>query len=169
MALLGTFETHPWMAGCAALGVIFAAYYMLPMVQRIFFNRLDKDENRVVPDLTRRELAILVPMIALMIWMPYQIASAGMIGTDQVVASTSQADRTAVMSFLNRSDVATKLQSLGIDPSSAKDRVAAMTDQEVQSLAGRINALPAGGDVSTAGVILILILIGAAVWWFWQR
>ena len=44
-----------------------------------------------------------------------------------------------------------------------------MTDQEVQSLAGRINALPAGGDVSTAGVILILILIGAAVWWFWQR
>jgi hypothetical protein len=108
-------------------------------------------------------------LIALMIWMPYQIASAGMIGTDQVVASTSQADRTAVMSFLNRSDVATKLQSLGIDPSSAKDRVAAMTDQEVQSLAGRINALPAGGDVSTAGVILILILIGAAVWWFWQR
>jgi hypothetical protein len=108
-------------------------------------------------------------LIALMIWMPYQIATAGMIGTDQVVASTSQADRTTVTNFLNRSDVATKLQSLGIDPSSAKDRVAAMTDQEVQSLAGRINALPAGGDISTAGVLLILILIGAAVWWFWQR
>ena len=74
LALLGTFETHPWMAGVAGLGVIFAAYYMLPMVQRIFFNRLDKEENRVVPDLSRRELAILVPMIALMIWIGVQPA-----------------------------------------------------------------------------------------------
>jgi hypothetical protein len=108
-------------------------------------------------------------LIAMMIWTPYQIATAGMIGTDQVVASTSQADRTTLVNFLSRSDVASKLQSLGVDASTAKDRVASMTDQEVQSLAGRINALPAGGDVSTAGVILILILIGAAVWWFWQR
>ena len=108
-------------------------------------------------------------LIAMMIWTPYQIATAGMIGTDQVVASTSQADRTTLANFLSRSDVASKLQSLGIDPSSAKNRVGAMTDQEVQSLAGRINALPAGGDVSTAGVILIIILIAAAVWWFWQR
>ena len=108
-------------------------------------------------------------LIALMIWTPYQIATAGMIGTDQVVASTSQADRTAVLNFLNRSDVAGKLQSLGVDPSTAKELVGAMTDPEVQQLAGRINALPAGGDVSTAGVILILILVAAAVWWFWQR
>jgi len=107
-------------------------------------------------------------LIALMIWTPYQVATAGMIGTDQVVASTSQADRTAVLNFLNRSDVAGKLQSLGVDPSTAKDRVGAMTDPEVQQLAGRINALPAGGD-STAGVILLIILIAAAVWWFWQR
>ena len=84
-------------------------------------------------------------LIAMLIWTPYQIATAGMIGTDQVVASTSQADRTTVLNFLNRSDVANKLQSLGIDPTTAKDRVGAMTDQEVQTLAGRINSLPAGG------------------------
>jgi len=107
-------------------------------------------------------------LIALMIWMPYQIATAGMIGTDQVVASTSQADRTTVLNFLSRSDVANQLQSLGIDPSTANDRVAAMTDQEVQSLAGRINSLPTGAS-SSAGAILLIILIVAAVWWFWQR
>jgi len=107
-------------------------------------------------------------LIALMIWMPYQIASAGMIGTDQVVTSTTQADRTAVLNFLTRGDVANKLHSLGIDPSTAQDRVAAMSDQEVQSLAGRINSLPAGADVSW-GAVLLIILIAAAVWWFWQR
>jgi hypothetical protein len=107
-------------------------------------------------------------LIALMIWMPYQIATAGMIGTDQVVSSTSQMDRTTVLNFLSRSDVANKLQSLGIDPATANDRVGAMTDQEVQSLAGRINALPAGGT-STGAAVVLIIIIAAAVWWFWQR
>ena len=72
LTLLGTFETHPWTAGIACLGVIFAACYMLPMVQRIFFNTLDKEENRTVPDLSRRELWILVPLIVLMIWIGVQ-------------------------------------------------------------------------------------------------
>ena len=40
---------------------------MLPMVQSVFFNALDKPENRAVQDLSRREAAILAPMIALMI------------------------------------------------------------------------------------------------------
>src|SRR5260221_5692216 len=84
-------------------------------------------------------------LVALMIWMPFQIATAGMIGTDQVATSSPQADRTTVLNFLNRSDVAGQLQSLGLDPSTAKDRVAAMSDREVQSLAGQITAMPAGG------------------------
>ena len=67
LALLGTFELHPGMAIVAASGVIFAAYYMLPMVQRVFLNALDKPENQAVQDLSRREVAILAPMISLMI------------------------------------------------------------------------------------------------------
>ncbi|MEX2049273.1 MAG: NADH-quinone oxidoreductase subunit M [Gemmatimonadota bacterium] len=68
LALLGTFETHPVIATIATLGVIFAAYYMLPMVQRVFFNTLETQENREVEDLSRREMAILAPLVALMIW-----------------------------------------------------------------------------------------------------
>jgi NADH-quinone oxidoreductase subunit M len=68
LALLGAFETHPVMATVATLGVIFAAYYMLPMVQRVFFNRLETDENREFEDVSRRELVILAPLCALMIW-----------------------------------------------------------------------------------------------------
>jgi NADH-quinone oxidoreductase subunit M len=57
------------MATVATLGVIFAAYYMLPMVQRVFFNQLEGAENREMEDVSRRELAILVPLCALMIWL----------------------------------------------------------------------------------------------------
>ncbi len=67
LALLGTFQTHPWVALLAATGVIFAAYYMLPMVQRIWFNRLDRPENKNVSDLSRREIIVLAPLVAFMI------------------------------------------------------------------------------------------------------
>ena len=105
-------------------------------------------------------------MIALMIWTPFQVAQAGMIGTDAVVSTASHADRAALVQLLTRSDVAGQLQSLGIDASTAKDRVAALTDQEVQSLAGRINSLPAGAD--GAG-LLLLVLVVIAVGWLWKR
>ena len=68
LALLGTFETHMVVAAIAATGVIFAAYYMLPMVQRVLFNELDRPENRTFADLSRREMTIMAPLVALMIW-----------------------------------------------------------------------------------------------------
>ena len=42
-----------------------------------------------------------------------------------------------------------------------------MTDQEVQTLAGKINSMPAGA--SDAGVLLVIVLVAAAVWWIWFR
>jgi NADH-quinone oxidoreductase subunit M len=73
LALMGAFESHPTLAFLATLGVIFAAYYMLPMVQTVFFNKLETDENREIEDLNGREMAILAPLCALMIvigWNP---------------------------------------------------------------------------------------------------
>ena len=67
LALLGAFETHPELTIVATLGVIFAAYYMLPMVQKVFFNDLDRPENQEIKDLSGREVAILTPLVALMI------------------------------------------------------------------------------------------------------
>ena len=73
LALMGAFESHPTLAFLATLGVIFAAYYMLPMVQTVFFNKLETDENRAIEDLNTREMVILAPLCALMIiigWNP---------------------------------------------------------------------------------------------------
>ena len=68
LALIGAFERHAVVAAIATTGVIFAAWYMLPMVQRVLFNSLDKPENRSFPDLTLREGIVLAPLVALMIW-----------------------------------------------------------------------------------------------------
>jgi NADH-quinone oxidoreductase subunit M len=69
LALIGTFQTHPIVALIATTGVIFAAYYMLPMVQKIWFNAPDRPENQNLEDLSRRELTVLLPLVAVMIWM----------------------------------------------------------------------------------------------------
>lgn len=69
LVLLGAFQTHPWFALFAATGVIFAAYYMLPMVQKVAFNALSRPANRSIPDLNARELAILLPLVALILWL----------------------------------------------------------------------------------------------------
>ena len=103
-------------------------------------------------------------LILLMTWTPFHLAHAGLISTDQAVYS-SQTDRTAVISLINRSDVAGQLQSFGVDPRSAKDRVAAMTDEEVRSLAGKLHAVPAGGDG-----LVVLLLVGVILWLvFWRK
>ncbi|HKN59383.1 MAG TPA: NADH-quinone oxidoreductase subunit M [Gemmatimonadaceae bacterium] len=69
LVLIGSFRTYPVLAIISATGVIFAAAYLLWALQRILFNPLDKPENTVLPDLNRRELALLVPMIAVIIWL----------------------------------------------------------------------------------------------------
>jgi NADH-quinone oxidoreductase subunit M len=69
LVLIGTFRSNPWIALVATAGVIFAAYYMLPMVQKIIFNSLDRRENRLAGDLNAREIAILVPLVVAILWL----------------------------------------------------------------------------------------------------
>src|SRR5262245_31091860 len=94
-------------------------------------------------------------LVALMIWTPYQFATAGMIGTEQVAPAATQADRDTVLGFLSRGDVQSRMQSMGVDSKSAQERVAAMSDQEVQSLAAQINTMPAGAMSDAWAVVLI--------------
>jgi NADH-quinone oxidoreductase subunit M len=69
LVLIGSFKTYPILAVISATGVIFAAAYLLWAIQRILFNPLAKPENEHIPDLNKRELALLLPLIAVIIWL----------------------------------------------------------------------------------------------------
>jgi NADH-quinone oxidoreductase subunit M len=65
LTILGAFRVNiPW-GVFAALGVILSAIYMLWMFQRVMQGEADKPENRVLLDLTGREISILVPLALL--------------------------------------------------------------------------------------------------------
>jgi NADH-quinone oxidoreductase subunit M len=67
LILIGSFGRHPWITLLATTGVIFAAYYMLPMIRRAVWNDLRHDENRQLLDLSRLELAIIVPLLIMIV------------------------------------------------------------------------------------------------------
>jgi NADH-quinone oxidoreductase subunit M len=65
---LGTFKANATYTVIAASGVILAACYMLWMLQRVIFGKLDKSENENLKDLNIREKLVLIPLIILIFW-----------------------------------------------------------------------------------------------------
>ncbi|HEY2829425.1 MAG TPA: NADH-quinone oxidoreductase subunit M, partial [Thermoanaerobaculia bacterium] len=68
LILSGTFQTHPIAAVLAATGVILAAIYLLWLVQKVFYGPMTNQENKHVPEIAWNEVAALVPLIVLMVW-----------------------------------------------------------------------------------------------------
>jgi len=66
-------------------------------------------------------------------------ARAEMIATEQAVT------------YLGRAEVASQLYSLGVERAFAEQRVAAMSDEEIDTLIGKLGSLPAGGQMSGGG------------------
>src|SRR5690349_366331 len=72
--LIGTWTSravsHSWLTTMfAATGVIWAAVYMLWMLQRVVFGPITNPENAELSDLNARELGLLVPLLVLMLFM----------------------------------------------------------------------------------------------------
>ncbi len=105
--------------------------------------------------------ALVVSLLAL----SFQTANAGMIGADQAAAAgAAQTERGMVMSVLARADTAAQLQAQGIDPSMARARVAAMTDQEVHAMAQDMQTAPAGA--LSGGGWLAVVVVAGLIWYF---
>ena len=68
LALVGTFRANPWVAFFATTGVILSAAYSLWLYRRVIFGVLTRPELQGIPDLNRRELVILAPLLLLVIY-----------------------------------------------------------------------------------------------------
>jgi NADH-quinone oxidoreductase subunit M len=68
LILLGTFFTYRWWVVPAAFGVVLAAIYLLWAYQRVFHGEVTHEENRKLPDLSWREIAMLAPVVGLIVF-----------------------------------------------------------------------------------------------------
>jgi NADH-quinone oxidoreductase subunit M len=72
LILLGTYQAQPVAAYFAVSGVILGAVYMLWMIKRVFFGEkgeLVNDPHHPLVDLNMREIAVMVPLVIMVVWM----------------------------------------------------------------------------------------------------
>jgi len=92
-------------------------------------------------------------------------ASADIIRTEQLIdAHRSATDRERVERFMAREDVRTELLKYGVGSEEAMARIAALSDQEIEEIATRIDQLPAGQDgvgavLGVAFAVFVILLI----------
>lgn len=99
---------------------------------------------------------VILSMLAM--GLPLQFAFAGMVETDQAVShELAGQDRARISAFIDREDVLAQLQKQGVTAGEARARVNALTDDEAHKLAGKLDQLPAGGDV--LGVLFTVFIV----------
>jgi len=100
-----------------------------------------------MPSLSRTLARALVVSLCVL-GLPIPAVQAELVATDRVEATRQ--DRSSGREFLGslfeRADVRAALERQGVSPDEAKARVNAMSDDEVERLAARFDALPAGGS-----------------------
>ena len=74
LIMIGTWTSvavrHAWIVTMfAGTGVIWAAVYMLWMLQRVVFGKVTNPKNELLHDLNAREIGLLVPLLVLMLFM----------------------------------------------------------------------------------------------------
>ena len=105
--------------------------------------------------------ALIVSTTALSVPQP---SYAGMISTADATNAAAPAPRARLADLLNRAEVRTALSTYGVSRDEAQARVAALSDEEAAAVAGRLDALPAGGDgglgaIVGAAVLVFLVLL----------
>lgn len=112
----------------------------------------------------RRMLRLLSPFLALCIFFAgfTQTAQAALIGADQVAraAADPQGQRARIAAVLERPAVLASLEERGVSPDEARQRLAALSDEQASRLAAQLDTAPAGGnDVLAAILIVFLVLL----------
>lgn len=103
----------------------------------------------------------LAVVLAVAMVMPGMPAYAGMVGTEQMVMQESRAlSRATVERFIASEQVATQLVTWGVAPDAVTERVASLSDAELQQLALEIESQPAGGNaLVVVGIVFVVLLI----------
>ncbi len=71
LTLIGAFQVNTWVAFFATTGAILSAAYALWLYRRVIFGEITKDSLKDILDLDRREVAILLPLVIVTLWMGF--------------------------------------------------------------------------------------------------
>lgn len=100
--------------------------------------------------------SILCPMLVL----GMSQASAAVFSSEQVISKQEfNFNKQQVLSYVDSAEVQNKLIELGVSPADAKQRIANMTAEELNTLNGQMNEMPAGGIVGVVVTVLVVVVV----------
>ncbi len=113
----------------------------------------------------RNTLCLLLTAAFVLLPPSASLVRAELIATEAVLhdAQTPGEARARVRALVAREDVAAELGRYGMTPGQAQARIDALSDAEVQRIAGRIDQLPAGASVGEVILIVALIVLVLAL------
>lgn len=91
-----------------------------------------------------------------------QSAGAGIISTEAALELQERKQRIErINSVLARDNVQQQLIAFGVDPAAAQERIASLSDSELEVLQQRMDTLPAGADsaLTVLGIVLLVLLV----------
>ena len=112
----------------------------------------------------RNTLCLLLTAAFVLLPPSASLVHAELIATEAVLhgAQTPGEARARVRALVARENVAAELGRYGLTRGQAQARIDALSDAEVQRIAGRIDELPAGGDFGTVVLIVALVVLALA-------
>jgi len=107
------------------------------------------------------KVTTIVAIFALLAQGLIPVAQAGLIGTQAVMQSeTRQSIWNKTDNWLVQQSVAQQLEQMGVDTADVQERIQMMTDDELQTLAAKMDNMPAGaGALEVLGIVFLVLLI----------
>ena len=117
--------------------------------------------------LFRKMLAVLTAVQFALAGMFATAAQAEMVSTEMALSKyAAQADRDFLLSEIQRDEVRTEIEKLGVDTAEAEARLAALTDAEIKTMVAQMDEGSAGaGFVGTIATIFIILLVTDFACW----
>ncbi len=109
-----------------------------------------------------KPVSYLVSAGLLVLSLHVPMAQAALVGTETVTTSAqARQDRDRIGALLARDEVKAQFVAYGVQPEVVQARVDSLTDQEIHSLAGKLDELPAGGSAlgTVLGIALVVFLV----------
>ena len=112
-------------------------------------------------NLSKKGIAIALSAQLVLATQAVTMAQAEMLGTDAAISKyTALADREMLMDELQRADIQAEIEALGVDPAEAEARLAALSDEEIQSILVQMESDSAGADIlGTLFTIFVILLV----------
>lgn len=130
---------------------------------RLLLLSLDNTKEKFMQkmmEMIARPVATMVAVTMVLFGVSGAIARADMVTTGAILRSAeAHSDRQKVVNFLDQARVRRELTKLGVSPAEARARVAALSQSQLHELAGRIQKLPAGGDILEVALLVFVILL----------